>query len=92
MRAAAGLYDVGVAQDNLHGFNWHGDQVSDHLRKAGFVALSSRLGADNHLDAAIRTHVDARLLFGCTDRGFNIVGQTEAQKLAALLGFRADAI
>ena len=76
----------------LHGLDRHGDQVRDHLRKAGLVALAGRLRADDDVDVAVGTQpLMPRLLLGRTDRGLNVVREPEAEKLAALALPRACA-
>ena len=86
MRAAAGAHHVGVAHDDADAFDRHVQQVRDHLREAGLVALAGRLGADDDVDAAFRLDGDAGLLLGRADRGLDVVGQPKAEQLAALLG------
>ena len=89
MRAAADLHHVGVAEDDLHLLDRHVEQVGHDLREARLVPLPARLGADHHVDAALRAHVDLRLLLGRADRGLDVVGEPEAEQLAALLGLAA---
>ena len=62
MRAAADLHHVGVAEDDLHRFDRHVQEVGDDLREARLVALAARLRADHDVDTALRPHRDARLL------------------------------
>ena len=56
----------------------------DDLGEARLVALAARLRADHDVDAALRPHRDPRLLVGRADRGFDVVGEPEAEQLAAL--------
>ena len=86
MSAASSFHNIGVAQNDADGLDRHRDKVRNHLRKARFVALTGRLGADNNLDAAIGAHDDARVFFRRTDGGFDIVGETETKKFAAFFG------
>ena len=64
MRAAADADDVGVADDDVDGLDRQVQQVGDHLREAGLVALAARLRADHHVDAALRLHRDLGALLG----------------------------
>ena len=78
MRAAAGAHHVGIAHDDAHALGGNVEQIGHHLRKARFVALARRLGADDDIDMGrsglpVRLHLDARLFARRTDRGFDIV-------------------
>src|SRR5262245_36531007 len=89
MRAAADLHHVGVAEDDVHALDRHMKQVGYDLRKTRLVALAARLRADDDVHASLRPHGDARLLVGRADRGFDVVREPAAEKLAAF-GSRAD--
>ena len=91
MRAAADLHHVGVAEDDLHAFHRHVQQIGHDLREAGLMALAARLRADDDVDASFRTHGDPRLLVGRADRGLDVVREPAAEQLAAL-GRRAPAL
>src|SRR5262249_32724197 len=86
MRAAADLHHVGVAEDDVDALDRHVDEVGDDLGEARLVALAARLGADHHVDAALRTYADACLLVGRADRGLHVVGEAAAEQPAALAG------
>src|SRR5262247_833703 len=68
----------------------HMKQVGYDLRKTRLVALAARLRADDDVHASLRPHGDARLLVGRADRGFDVVREPAAEKLAAF-GSRAPA-
>src|SRR5690242_8560801 len=85
MRAAAGLHNVGVAENDTHALDRDSDQVRDHLCETRFVALPCRLGADDNVNPASGQDVDAGLLLRRADRGLDIVCETETEKLAAFL-------
>ncbi len=62
MRPAANLHDGGIAVNDFDLFIGDVEQIGDHLREAGLVALPVRLRADHSIDNAVRTHLDLRLL------------------------------
>src|SRR5689334_5773798 len=84
MCAAPRLHHVGVAKKYVYGFDRDANEIGNHLREAGFVALARRLGTDHNLDAIVRTHLDSGLFFRRSDRGLDIVCEAEPQELAAL--------
>ena len=89
MGAAADFHHIGIADNNAHALGRHVQQIRDHLRKTRLVPLPARLGADHHIDAAFRLHLDARLLARRADRRLHVVGKATAQQLAAALRFAA---
>ena len=61
------------------------EQVGRDLREARLVALAARLRADHDVDPAFRLHRDLGALPRRADRGLDVVGDAEAEQLAALL-------
>ena len=86
MAAAAGAHHVGVAHDNVHGLDRHLQQIRHDLREARLMALPGRLRADDDVDAALGLDGDAGLFLGRADRGFDVVGEAEAEQMPALFG------
>src|SRR5207249_3372315 len=57
------------------------------LRKAGFVALTVRLGAEHQGDAAVRLEADLGALAGRPARCLEKTGDAQPAQLAAVRGF-----
>ena len=70
----------------LHALERHLQQVRHDLRETRLMALPGRLGADDDVDAALGLDGDAGLFLGRADRGLDVIGEAEAEQLAALLG------
>ncbi len=89
MRAGADRHAVGIAGDEPHAIGPYREPFPEQLRKAGFVALAARQGADDHLDNTFRAHRNLGAFLRRAALRLDISAHPDAAPPAARLGFGA---
>ena len=74
---------IGVAGDVVDRVEIEAEPVGEDLRESRRVALPRRAGADAHAHAAGRQEADIGFLLRLRRRHFHVIGDAEAQELAA---------
>src|SRR6516165_11493581 len=89
MRTASDADDVGIARDDIDAVWRYEEKVTDDLRETGLMTLTTRLRADDDINAPVGRHGNLRAFLGSADRGLDIVRKAQAEQLAAARGFQA---